>query len=114
MPLPDFLIPLPLSFWHKQQLGFDANLLLAKEVGKILSVPVRAMFKQKFDRKHFLTQGEFRSRIDLSKALEVPLSDTKLLLVAPMLDDDLFRRAGQELKAFFPVRIDALSFAATL
>jgi predicted amidophosphoribosyltransferase len=108
MPLPDFLIPLPVSFWQKQQAGFDTHLMLAEELGKILSVPVKTIFKQKFDRAHFLTQGEFRSRMYLSGKFE---PDRRVLLAAPLLDDDLLRQAGQELRAFFPTQVHAVCFA---
>lgn len=111
IPMPDFLIPLPFSFWQKQQVGFDAHLMLAVELGKILSLPVQTVFKQKFDRTHFLTQGEFRSRVVLAGKIE---PDQRLLLVAPLLDDGLLRQAGQELRAIFPTQINALCFAALL
>lgn len=109
MPLPHFLIPFPVSFWHKQKHGFDVNLQLATELSKIFSVPMYKAFTRKFDRSHLLSQGEIHFRLHLSKAHL--LCDQHLLLVAPLLDDELFRSAGNELRACFPLRLDALAFA---
>jgi predicted amidophosphoribosyltransferase len=110
MPLPDLLIPLPISWGQKLRHGFDLHLLLAKEVGKLFSVPVHSALKRRFDRAHFLTAGEFRFQL-ISKTRQASLTDKHCMLIAPHLDDALFRQAGAELKAFFPARIDALSFA---
>jgi competence protein ComFC len=110
--LPDLLVPLPCSFWQKQRVGFDPERMLAIELGKIFSVPVQSILQRKFDREHFLTQGEFRHRIQLLKRKKEILCDRRILLVAPLLDDALFRCVGNELKPFFPTQIDALSFAA--
>jgi predicted amidophosphoribosyltransferase len=111
MPLPDLLIPLPSSFWQKQRLGFDPQRLLTFELSKIFSVPMRSVVKQKFDRLHFLTQGEFRTRIHLLERRQEVLCDRRVLLIAPLLDDERFRAIGSELKASFPTQIDALAFA---
>lgn len=112
MPLPDFLIPLPVSFWQKQQSGFDANLMLAQEIGKIFSAPIKSVLKRKFDHKHFLAVGEFRFRFQLLEKTKEPLCDKRLLFIAPMLDDAVLRRIGMELRASFPAQINALAFGA--
>jgi len=67
MPLPDLLIPFPSSFWEKQKWGYDPQLLLASELGKIFSVPVKPILQRKFDRGQFLTKGEFQYRVQISK-----------------------------------------------
>ncbi len=110
-PLPDLLVPLPSSFWQKQRLGFDPERMLAIELGKIFSVPVQSILKRTFDRHQFLTQGEFRTQIQLQKRKKEILCDRRILLIAPLLDDPLFRLVGNALKPFFPTQIDALSFA---
>ena len=112
LPLPDFLIPLPVSFWQKQQHGFDANLLLAEELGKIFSAPTKSVLKRRFDSRHFLTDGELRFRFQLSGKTKEPFCDKRLLMIAPMLEDAVFRRIGMELKSCFPAQIDALAFAS--
>jgi predicted amidophosphoribosyltransferase len=114
MPLPDLLIPFPASFWQKQRLGFDPQRLLAEELSRIFAVPVRSVLKRKFDREHFLTQGEVRSRVKVRKQKNEMFYDRRVLLVALTLDDEMFRNVGSELRAFFPTRIDALAFASTV
>ncbi len=110
--LPDFLIPLPTSFWNKQKAGFDPHLLLAIALGKIFSAPVLSVLQKKFDRFHFLTHGDFRHCVKAKVKDGGVLCDRRILLVAPEMDDAAFRSAGNELKAFFPSQIEALAFTA--
>lgn len=112
LPLPDMLIPLPCSFWHKQKWGFDPQRQLALEMGKIFSTPVQIALRKVFDRSHFLTHGEFRHKIQISNKAKASLCDKNILLVAPLLDDALLRSAGEALKALFPAQIQALAFAS--
>ena len=107
IPFPHFLIPLPISFWKKQSVGFDVNLLLAHKLSQILSIPLKVLFKKKFDCEHFLQKGEFRSDLHLVAKLE---SDQRILLIDPVLEDSSLRSAGQALKIFSPTQIYALSF----
>ena len=111
MPLPDLLIPLPSSFWKKQKIGFNPHRMLAEEIGKIFSVPVRSILHRKFDRASFLTQGQFRWSIQCLK--KEKLCDSNILLIASSLDDTLFRSVGKELRLFFPAHIGALAFASS-
>lgn len=113
MRLPDLLIPFPASFWEKQKWGFDPQFMLAIELGKIFSVPVKSILQRKFDREWFLTKGEFQHQIQLSQRNKEMLCDRRVLLIAPALEDAQFRSVGKELKAHFPAQIDALAFAAT-
>jgi predicted amidophosphoribosyltransferase len=110
-PLPDLIIPLPCTFWEKQKIGFDPHHMLASEIGKVFSAPVHIVLRKAFDHTHFLSHGEFRHRIEVSHRRREVLCDKKILLVAPSLDDTLFRSIGHELKAFFPTQVDALAFA---
>lgn len=110
--LPELLIPLPFSIWQKQRYGFDVNLLLARELGKVFGVPVVDALKGKFDWPRFLSKGEFGSAIVADEQKARILCDQRILLVAPQMEDSLFRRAGEELASFFPAEIDALAFAA--
>ncbi len=101
--LPDLIIPLP---------GTDKEmtLLLAQELGQLFSVPVASVLKQCWDREHFFTQGGFRTRLSAVESKGEALCDRRLLLIAPLLDDLLLRKAGEELKLFFPSEITALAF----
>jgi predicted amidophosphoribosyltransferase len=110
--LPELVIPLPLSYWQKHKIGFDVHLLLAKELGKIFSVPVVNVLKKRFDRSFYLARGEFAYRLEARQKPGAVLCDQRILLVSPELDDSLFRSAAKELKPFFPAQIDALAFAA--
>jgi len=112
LPIPDFLVPLPTSFWEKQKLGCDPQISLGIELGKILSIPVKPILQRKFDRDRFLTRGEFHTKIQLRVNKNEMLCDRRVLITAPLLDDAQFRYAGNELKAHFPSQIDALAFAA--
>lgn len=112
MLLPEYLIPLPSSFWQKQKIGLDISLCLAQEIGKIFSIPTLSILRRKFDRSHFLTTGEFCHLFKAKKA--GVLCDRRVLLISVEQSDSSFRLAGQELKAFFPAQIDALSFAAKM
>lgn len=107
-PLPDLLIPFPVSFWHKQKLGFDANLLLTKEIAKTFSIPVHSLLKKKFDLNQFLSTGEPSFRYSLSKTHSI--CDLRVLLIAPILDDAALRSAGSELKTHFPTQVEVLAF----
>lgn len=112
--LPELIIPLPTSFWHKQKAGFDVQLQLANELGKIFNIPISEVLKMKFDRSHFLEQGEFRYRLEGRRQKGESLCDRRVLLVALEHDDSLFQQAGKELKLFFPTQMDALSFITKL
>jgi predicted amidophosphoribosyltransferase len=112
--LPEVLVPLPTSLWKKQKAGFDVQLSLAQELGNIFSISVTPALKAKFDRTHFLTQGEFRHRFEGRRQKGENLCDQRVLLVALEHNDALFQQAGQELKLFFPAQIDALAFATAV
>lgn len=108
MSLPDVLIPLPVSFWQKQMYGYSHNELIARELGKIFSVPRVSILRRKFDKDHFLRSGEFRCRFTSKKGNAV--CDKRVLIISLLFDDRQFRAAGSELKLYFPARVDALAF----
>lgn len=109
-PLPEFLIPLPLPFWQKQRIGFDPELKLAKEVGKLFGIPVLPLLKERLDIDRLLRQGEWCYRLEAKADKRNGLCDRSVLLVASRLNDGLFRSAGEALKPFFPAQINALAF----
>lgn len=112
--MPEYLIPMPVSFWQKQKMGYDPILLLAEEVGKIFSIPVISALKTRFDRAHFFAEGEFRYGVDVCAKYGKTLCDKRVLLIGPKLDDDAFRRAGLALRDFFPAQVEALAFVQNM
>lgn len=46
-PMPDGLIPVPLSFSHRMQRGYNQSALLAEELGRLLGVPVWHALKRR-------------------------------------------------------------------
>ncbi len=110
--IADLLIPLPIPFWQRLRQGTDVNLELAKEVSQIFSAPQVSMLKATFDSHHFLTSGQFQCRFEVNRRKAACLCDQKILLIAPVLNDELFRRAAEELSLFFPGQIDGLSFVS--
>ena len=105
MPLPDLIIPLPLFFWQ----SFNPHFLLAREVGKIFSIPVLPLLKKKWDRECFLTEGEFHSRFSVNRKRSEQVCDRTVLLIAVTLDDRLLRKAAESLQPFFPKVVFALA-----
>lgn len=112
MPMPDVIVSMPMPFWQKYRQGSDVYLRLSQELGKILQIPVQQWLKCQWDHAHFLTTGEFSQKMVVSGKEKMNLCDKKILLVSPKLCDALFRKVAQELKPFFPTRVDALAFAA--
>jgi predicted amidophosphoribosyltransferase len=110
LPLPDALVPLPLTFWQKQRLGFDVHALLAEEIGKIFSLPVYPVLKRRWDWER-LRQGEIGNCIQHAKKNKISLSDQRLLIISPTLDDADLREGGKTLRTFFPAQVEALTFS---
>ncbi|QLH36777.1 MAG: hypothetical protein HWD61_12055 [Parachlamydiaceae bacterium] len=48
-PLPDTLVPVPLTLAHQISRGYNQSLLLANQVGKILQRPVQNILKRKLE-----------------------------------------------------------------
>lgn len=111
LPLPEAIVPLPTFWWERQKTGVDLPLQLARELSRTFSVPVFPVMKKKFDSDAFLTKGKFSSCFHTARKKAPSLCDRRVLLVAPQLDDALFRSAAQVLRPFFPVQIDGLAFA---
>ncbi|GEM_PF-6724100 len=111
--LPEILIPLPISFWRQQKIGFDPQQLLSQEIGKIFNLSTLSVLRRRFDHSHFMTQGEFSYRVEGRKQRGDSLCDRRVLLIALEQNDTLFRSAGKELKLFFPTQIDALAFVVS-
>lgn len=109
LPLPDLLIPLPLSKWRRYQLGFDVNHALARSVGSLLSTPVAAVLTSSWDWRAFVETAAMRARH--TAHAKQPLADKRLLLIAPQLDDTALLSAATVLQDHFPKALYVLALA---
>jgi hypothetical protein len=110
--LPQIIIPLPLPLWQRLKLGKDLHLLLAREVGKILDVPVLPLLISRFDRDHFLRTGVIQQLYTAKSKPQHTLADQRILLLALTLEDLKLREAGIILHQQFPTEITASCFLA--
>lgn len=72
LPRPDFIVPVPQSFYRCCQVGYNPSLLLAQQIGKILEVPVVPLLKRKWqlfrqmrvarDQRYLLSKTSFAWR----------------------------------------------------
>lgn len=110
LPLPDFLIPLPLSKWRRYQLGFDVNDALARSVGTLLSAPIATVLKSSWDWRAFVETAEMK--VTHKVRAKRSLADKSLLLIAPKLDERALLSAANALQeGYFPKAIYVLSLA---
>jgi competence protein ComFC len=109
LPLPDLLIPLPLSKWRRYQLGFDVNYALARSVGALLSAPVASVLKSSWDWPAFMETAAMRATYTVHA--KQPLADKCLLLIAPKLDDTALLSAATALQDHFPESLYVLALA---
>jgi ComF family protein len=83
-PMPDGLVPVPLSFSHRLQRGYIQSALLADELGKLLGIPVWGALKR--------TSNDFSQAalsLDQRKGLgnvfklkkKFPIQDKKIMLI---------------------------------
>jgi hypothetical protein len=105
-PIPDLLITLPI-------LGRSEGInRLADEIGALFSIPAAPLLKRRWDSSHFLALGGFKRSLSLAPGFqEHTFCDKKMLLIAPLLQDEEIRAAGQLLKLLFPKELAALAFA---
>lgn len=70
-PLPDLIIPVPLSYSHHLQRGYNQSALLAKECGKLLGKPIANVLRR--------SNGDF-SQAGLSKKQRMKLEGIRFYL----------------------------------
>lgn len=114
-PLPDAIVPVPLSLVQWIRRGYDQSLLLAVEVGKLLEKPVWKVLKQS-SCDDYETSVSFEKRLGVNlhglKVSSAHSLEGKTLLVV----DDLsitgptLRACGEVLQRERPAAIYALTF----
>lgn len=88
-PLPEIIIPVPLSFPRKWERGYNQSTLLAQEMSKLLKIPIYEILKRKIggvsQKQLPLTQRlMLQKEIFYLKSTE-PLKDKKVLIVDDVL-----------------------------
>lgn len=118
-PLPDALIPVPLSLTRRFERGYNQSHLLAEEMGKLLGRPVwNALKRQSGDFSQAALSLEQRKglnsqRFKLKKGIEIA---GKILLVIDdvMTSGSTLRACGELLGSGNPEALYALTFCRTV
>lgn len=118
-PMPDFLIPVPLSFMHWLERGYNQSLLLCESMAEILQLPVADILVR--------SSGDFsqaalsrKQRMELEGKTfklkpKVSLSDKTILLVDDvMTTGSTLRKCGEILLEQGPAKIYCLVLCKTL
>lgn len=113
-PLPDYIIPVPLSFTHFLKRGYNQSQLIAQEIGHLLDRPIVNCLKK--SSEFFSQMGQ--DRLQREKLPEACISWKKPQLMADktlLLIDDVMttgttlRHSAQQLQEAFPKAIYALT-----
>lgn len=107
-PLPDLIVPLPVSIGTRCKKGCDITALLAKEIAYLLDRPSASLLRASFDRRAFLEKGEFQTRFHLIQRKKEKVMDQRILLIALVLDEDALEKAALTLLEGFASEICAL------
>lgn len=115
-PLPDIIVPVPISFTHWVDRGYNQSLLLAHELSLILEVPMKeALTRRSGDYSQAgLTRAQ-REQLkadcfQLKQREPLALSDKNLLLVDDvMTTGTTLRHCAQVLMEGFPTSVSALT-----
>jgi ComF family protein len=119
-PLPDALIPVPLSFMHWLGRGYNQSALLAEEMRRFLQCPTRSVLKRRSgDYSQAALSLEQRQALDgerfkLKKNSHL-LQDKVLLVIDDvMTSGSTLQRCAEELSVGRPKALYALTFCRTL
>ncbi len=118
-PLPDALIPVPLSFTHWLERGYNQSALLAEEMGSLLQCPVwHALKRQSGDFSQAALNLEQRKALD-GKRFRLNSTyclQSKVLLVIDdvMTSGSTLQRCAEILSTGHPAALYALTFCRTL
>ena len=114
-PVPDAIVPIPLSFTHWIDRGYNQTVLLAEQMSKLLEVPVWDVLHRKSGdySQAALSLSQRKSldgkRFTLKKKFS--LEDKTLLLVDDvMTSGSTLKRCAEVLVEGYPTRLYALAF----
>lgn len=120
-PMPDALIPVPISFTHWLERGYNQSALLAKEMGLLLERPIwQLMSRQSGDFSQAALNFEQRKALESNcfniKSFHSHALHGKILLV---IDDVMtsgltLQRCAEVLQKEQPAALYALTFCRTL
>lgn len=122
-PLPDALVPVPLTFTHLLERGYNQSELIAREMGRLLNRPVWNILKRRMgdfsqaalnleqrkslEEKRFRIKSRIKFRIKSSYALE---GKTLLVIDDVMTSGLTLQRCAEALMEGFPAALYALTF----
>ncbi len=115
-PYPDLLVPIPQTSGHRLIRGYNPSLLLAREMGKLLKIPVASLLKRravsipqsalKRDERLALSVETFQWRIKSGA------TDKTILLIDDVCTTgSTLRLAAERLKEGFPAGIYGLALS---
>lgn len=118
-PLPDIIMPIPISYMHYLQRGYNQSALLAQGISAMLDVPVLELLSRK-NRGYSQAGLNQTQRKQLSReafCLKQPslLSDKTILLIDDvMTTSTTLTRAAESLREAIPKAIYALTFCSAV
>lgn len=115
LPLPDIIVPVPLSASHHFSRGYNQSLLLAYEMGKILDRPVLELlgkYSIAYSQMNLSTEDRKNLNKDLFTVRGAIDRSKRILLVDDVVTTgSTLRCSAQQLAVFEPSSIDAIAFA---
>lgn len=118
-PIPDYVIPVPLTLTRLWQRGYNQSMLLSEELGRILGRPVRQALKRKLGgfSQAGLTKAQ-RLQLDEGQFCLLPgqqLQDKCILLIDDvMTTGTTLKRCAHALLPEGPSHIYAMAFCKTM
>ena len=115
-PLPDMLVPIPQSWMHRLERGYNQSALLAEEMGRLLNRPVLHALKRKSG--HFSQAAlSLEQRMQLctnqfKRNLKHSFEGKRLLVIDDVMTSGLtLKRCGEALLEGKPEALYALTFS---
>ena len=118
-PLPEAIVPVPLSFTHWLERGYNQSALLADEMGRLLQCPVwQALKRQSGDYSQAALTLEQRKNLEGKRFKlnsKYNLQGKILLVIDDVMTSGLtLQRCAETLGAGSPASLYALTFCRTL
>lgn len=118
-PMPDIILPIPLSFAHWFERGYNQSALLAQELSYYLHCPVKDLLKRRhgdfsqaalsYEKRHMLTAKSFK----ISQGFSIK-GKTLLLIDDVLTTGTTLRSCAEILKSEGCGNLYALTFCRTL